>query len=83
MCTELDGRVPDTAEALLQLPGVGRYTAGAVASIAFSRPAPVVDGNVVRVLARVHAVGAASDSKVNCERGMIYVIATYRVVVMQ
>ena len=41
VCTELGGQVPDTAEALLRLPGVGRYTAGAVASIAFSRPAPV------------------------------------------
>jgi A/G-specific adenine glycosylase len=47
------GRVPDDVEALLELPGVGRYTAGAVASIAYDRPAPIVDGNVARVLARV------------------------------
>ncbi len=47
-----DGRLPDHAAALSSLPGVGRYTAGAVASIAFDRPEPVVDGNVARVLAR-------------------------------
>ncbi|XP_037093192.1 adenine DNA glycosylase-like [Pollicipes pollicipes] len=68
VCTELGGRVPDSAEALLRLPGVGRYTAGAIASIAFGRPAPVVDGNVVRVLARLDAIGAPSDSKPVLER---------------
>jgi A/G-specific adenine glycosylase len=47
------GRVPDDLEALRELPGVGRYTAGALASIAFDRPAPIVDGNVARVLARL------------------------------
>ena len=41
------GKLPDDAEALQSLPGIGRYTAGAVASIAFDRPEPVVDGNVV------------------------------------
>jgi A/G-specific adenine glycosylase len=50
---EHGGRVPDDAEALRALPGVGRYTAGALASIAFDRPEPVVDGNVARVLARL------------------------------
>jgi A/G-specific adenine glycosylase len=48
------GRLPDTAEGLRALPGVGRYTAGAVASIAFGRREPVLDGNVIRVLARLH-----------------------------
>ena len=47
------GRVPTDVEALRALPGVGRYTAGALASIAFDRPAAVVDGNVARVLARL------------------------------
>lgn len=56
------GRLPDTAEALAELPGFGRYTAGAVASIAFGRAAPVVDGNVARVLSRLYAVeGAPGD----------------------
>jgi A/G-specific adenine glycosylase len=47
------GALPCEVAALRELPGVGRYTAGAVASIAFDRPAPIVDGNVARVLARV------------------------------
>lgn len=47
-----DGRVPADPDALRALPGVGRYTAGAVASIAFGRAEPVVDGNVRRVFAR-------------------------------
>jgi A/G-specific adenine glycosylase len=51
-----DGALPGDAESLRTLPGVGRYTAGAVASIAFDRPEPVVDGNVARVLARLHAI---------------------------
>ncbi|MBT3268193.1 A/G-specific adenine glycosylase [Candidatus Poribacteria bacterium] len=51
-----DGELPDTVEELRSLPGVGPYTAGAVASIAFRKPAPVVDANVARVLARVFAV---------------------------
>jgi A/G-specific adenine glycosylase len=47
------GRLPDDAEALQALPGIGRYTAGAVASIAFDRPEPALDGNVKRVLTRL------------------------------
>ena len=47
------GRLPDTVEALREIPGVGRYTAGAIASIAFEQKAPVVDGNVTRVTARL------------------------------
>jgi endonuclease III len=43
---EVAGRLPDTVEALSRLPGVGTYTAGAIASIAFGQDAPVVDGNV-------------------------------------
>jgi A/G-specific adenine glycosylase len=50
---EYGGNLPDDVDALRELPGIGRYTAGAVASIAFDRPAPVVDGNVARVLARL------------------------------
>ena len=51
--TRFGGQVPADPDALQTLPGVGRYTAGAVASIAFDRPAPIVDGNVARVLARL------------------------------
>ncbi len=50
------GRFPDTEERLRALPGIGAYTAAAVAAIAFDRPATVVDGNVERVMARLHAV---------------------------
>ena len=51
-----DGALPDSPEALRELPGIGRYTAGAVASIAFDRPEPIVDGNVERVLTRLHGI---------------------------
>jgi len=50
------GRLPDTLEALKELPGFGPYTAGAVASIAFGREAPIVDGNVARLFARLFEV---------------------------
>lgn len=49
---EHDGRIPESPDALLRLPGVGRYTAGAVASFAFERAEPAVDTNVARVLRR-------------------------------
>ena len=47
---------PDTLEALTALPGVGRSTAGAILSIAFGKPVPILDANVKRVLCRFHAV---------------------------
>lgn len=47
------GKFPQTVEGLLRLPGVGDYTAGAVGSIAFGLPTPAVDGNVLRVVARI------------------------------
>ena len=50
---EYGGRFPEEYEALIRLPGVGDYTAGAVASIAFGKAVPAVDGNVLRVAARV------------------------------
>jgi len=53
---ENGGVFPDTEAGLLALPGVGAYTAAAVAAIAFDRPANVVDGNVERVMARLFAV---------------------------
>lgn len=55
------GEVPDDPAALLDLPGVGRYTAGAVASIVFGRPEPIVDGNVIRVVARLGAIDRTAD----------------------
>ena len=52
------GRFPDTEAGLLALPGVGPYTAAAIASIAFGRRAVVVDGNVERVVSRLFAIAA-------------------------
>ncbi len=51
--SDLGGRLPTTADGLRQLPGIGPYTAGAVASIAFGQRVPVLDGNVIRVFARL------------------------------
>lgn len=53
ICEEYEGKFPETVEALEALPGIGKYTAGAIVSFAFLRPAPIVDTNVKRVLERV------------------------------
>lgn len=53
LCEEYGGELPADYDRLLALPGVGEYTAGAVASIAFGLPVPAVDGNVLRVAARL------------------------------
>ncbi len=55
MMEEYRGQLPDSYEELLTLPGIGSYTAGAIASIAFNIPVPAVDGNVLRVVSRVLA----------------------------
>ena len=52
---EYDGKIPDTYEELISLPGIGDYTAGAILSIAYQKPYPALDGNVFRVLTRVFA----------------------------
>jgi A/G-specific adenine glycosylase len=53
---EHGGRFPETVEGLKALPGIGDYTAAAIAAIAFDVPAPVVDGNIERVIARLDAI---------------------------
>ncbi len=53
ICERFGGVLPDSVPELRSLPGIGRYTAGAVASLAFGRPEPAVDGNARRVLARL------------------------------
>lgn len=55
------GRFPASYEELLCLPGIGPYTAGAIASICFNLPTPAVDGNVLRVIARVHGIFESVD----------------------
>jgi A/G-specific adenine glycosylase len=61
------GRIPEDADSRRSLPGVGRYTAGAIGSIAFDKEEPVVDGNVTRVLARLFRidtpVGASATTR--------------------
>lgn len=58
---DFGGQMPDTYEELLTLTGIGSYTAGAIASIAFQRPVPAVDGNVLRVMARLRQDGRLID----------------------
>lgn len=56
-----EGRFPERFEDILALPGVGSYTAGAIASIAFGQARPALDGNVIRVLCRVDGVADCVD----------------------
>lgn len=53
LVSEYGGRMPDDYEIILSLPGIGSYTAGAISSIAFGKAYPAVDGNVLRILARL------------------------------
>ncbi len=53
---EHDGKLPENFDAILALSGIGRYTAGAICSIAFNRPTAILDGNVVRVLTRIFGI---------------------------
>lgn len=59
---EYDGVMPDTVTALVQLPGIGRSTAGAIVAQAYGRWAPILDGNAKRVIARLAAVEATPGS---------------------
>ena len=63
---QYDGRLPREVSELLRLPGIGAYTAGAIASIAYGRVAAAVDGNVLRVMSRI--AGDASDISKNAVR---------------
>ncbi|MFC4723115.1 A/G-specific adenine glycosylase [Geojedonia litorea] len=63
---EFDGKFPKTYKELLQLKGVGDYTASAIASICYDEPTAVVDGNVYRVLARFFGI----DTPINSTRGI-------------
>ena len=63
-----NGKFPDTYKELLQLKGIGDYTASAIASICFGRPEAVVDGNVYRVLSRYYGI----DLPINSSEGVSY-----------
>lgn len=76
VAVELKGHVPRTAKQLaVQIPGVGRYTAAAVASIAFRERVGAVDGNAARVYSRMRLVGAPLGSRTS-ERALWYVTLT-------
>jgi adenine-specific DNA glycosylase len=67
------GRFPQDFEAVLALPGIGRYTAGAICSIAFDQPKPILDGNVIRVLTRLY--GIAGDPRAPRTRARLWQLA--------
>ena len=62
ICNELNGKFPDTYESILQLKGIGNYTASAIASFAYNLPHAVLDGNVFRVLSRFFGIDSPIDS---------------------
>jgi A/G-specific adenine glycosylase len=62
------GRFPCDLEGVLVLPGVGRYTSGAICSIAYNHPEPIVDGNVIRVLTRLAGIDEPTKAKPVLER---------------
>ncbi|MDB6058337.1 MAG: A/G-specific adenine glycosylase [Verrucomicrobiales bacterium] len=65
---KFQGRFPSGYDDVLALPGIGRYTAGAICSIAFGQPTPIVDGNVIRVLSRLFGIpGNPKDKTVNAQ----------------
>jgi len=68
ICKETNGVLPSTAKDLEEkVPGVGRYTAGAIASIAWGQPAGTVDGNIARVYSRLRAIGGDPKAKTTIE----------------
>ena len=71
------GRFPRAFPDLLALPGVGRYTAGAIASIAYNQPAPILDGNVMRVLTRLFGIGG--DPRGKATNQQLWALATHLV----
>lgn len=68
------GRFPSCSSELRKLPGIGEYTAAAVGSIAFGEPVPVLDGNVERVLCRLHAI--PGDPKARRVRERLHALAS-------
>jgi A/G-specific adenine glycosylase len=65
LLSQYQGEIPHTKEELLLLPGIGPYAAGSIASIAFGVRTPAVDGNVLRVMARIEAINADLTSPAN------------------
>jgi A/G-specific adenine glycosylase len=63
VCKQHGGQFPSRFDDVLALPGIGRYTAGAICSIAFDQPKPILDGNVIRVLTRLYGIGGDPRAK--------------------
>ncbi|KAF8822110.1 helix-hairpin-helix motif domain-containing protein [Cardiosporidium cionae] len=61
---EFHGKIPRNEKDLLRIPGIGKYTAGAIRSIAFNIPSPAVDGNVIRVISRLVGFASLSNSTI-------------------
>jgi A/G-specific adenine glycosylase len=76
-----NGKVPGEPEELLSLPGIGRYTAGAIASISYGIPVPILDGNVMRVLTRLFDLDL--DISSSTSRGVLWDLAEELVPGMQ
>ena len=73
---EHGGKLPETVEGLMRLRGIGRYTAGAIASVCFGVPAPIVDGNVLRVLSRLCGVACSpKDGPFASDSGLAWTLA--------
>jgi A/G-specific adenine glycosylase len=75
---EHGGRFPQDYAQILELPGIGRYTAGAICSIAFNQPQPILDGNAVRVLSRLF--GISGDARKAKTRAQLWRLAEELVV---
>jgi len=73
---DFGGKFPEIFEDLLKLPGVGRYTAGAIHSIAFNAPQPIVDGNVKRVITRLHGISAGAPESFFWEQAAAWISRT-------
>ena len=69
---ELDGELPRTRQELLRLPGIGEYTAGAILSLAFGLPEPILDGNVKRVFSRLWDIDERIDARSTAKRLWTY-----------
>lgn len=74
VCEKHGGVIPDSYDELIKLPGIGPYTAGAVCSIAFNQPQPILDGNVIRILSRIY--GIQSPIQNTATRGSLHKLAT-------
>lgn len=68
ICEKHSGTFPRAFDDILALPGIGRYTAGAIASVAYGDPTPILDGNVIRVLSRQFALEGDPKSQANQTR---------------